>query len=97
MLIIQHADLLLFTEEIIAPAVNRVFLIPLFSDAVADEFTDRKQCGIADRFKEYFAEINCDRLAVHRAPEPFEEKQDNQKQTEMQEEIQQPESPRRAV
>ena len=90
---IKNADALLLAEEVVAAAVHRVFLVPLFADAVIDEFSDRKQRGIADRFKEYFAEINCDRLAVHRAPEPLEEEQDNQQETEVQEEIQQPESP----
>ena len=86
-------NVLLLTEKVVASAVNRIFLILFLTDAVTDEFSDRQQRGIAYRFKEYFAEINRDRAAVHRTPEPLEEEQDDQQQTEMQKEIQQPESP----
>ena len=77
----------LFTEQIISPAVYRIFFVAPFTDPVADELADAEDQCIAGGFKTDLAQIQCIGTAVHGHPEPLEQQQNNEQQAEMQQKI----------
>ena len=83
---------LLFAEQIVAPSVNGIFLVLLFADAVENDLADCEDDSIANGDETGFAEIERIGQAADLRPEPFENDQREQKQAEMKEEVQQPES-----
>ena len=87
----------LFAEQIVAPSVNGIFLVSLFADAVKNDFADCEDDRIAYGDEAGFAEIKRIGMAADLRPEPFENDQREQKQAEMKEEVQQPESRIRTV
>ena len=87
----------LFAEQIVAPSVYRILLIPLLADAVEDDLADCEDQRIAYGNEAGLTEIERIGQTADLRPEPFEDQQRKKKQAEMQEKVQQPESRVRTV
>lgn len=86
-------SLRLFSKQIIAAPVNRIFLILFLADAINNQFADSENHRIACCNEAGFAEIQCIGQIADLRPDPFENQQREQEQAEMKEKIKKPESP----
>lgn len=80
-------------EQVVAAAVNGVLLIAFFANAVDDQAADCQDQRVGRGNKADFTEVDDTGSAVQLRPQPFEDNEREGQQSEMQDTIEQPESP----